>query len=267
MPALLLHIPQPCSESWAATTPTAAGRHCAACQKTVIDFTQLSDAEILEQLARAGTAGTCGQFRGSQLERPLKLLVAPAPARWRTWLAAAVAIWGLREGMGLAANAQVRSEQRPTAVPAPTPEQLQLKRRDDYEGMAPATRTLRGVVLDATTGEVLPGVSVVLHGSTIATASNADGEFTLAIPTDMFSGEAPAIDFRYLGYLAQTKVLADFAFEQPLYKVALEADFKGMTGEVVVTSLWMRPLPPAPWHPRRLYYWGKYWLTRPFRSH
>ena len=52
-------------------TPAGPGRHCAACAKTVVDFTQQTDAEILAYLARAkGTS--CGRIRADQLVRPLQ---------------------------------------------------------------------------------------------------------------------------------------------------------------------------------------------------
>ena len=46
-----IHIPQPCPESWAAMTPTAQGRHCAVCATEVVDFTRMSEAEVLAFLA------------------------------------------------------------------------------------------------------------------------------------------------------------------------------------------------------------------------
>ena len=45
--------------------------------------------------------------------------------------------------------------------------------------------------------------------------------------------------------------------------VLLQPQLEGM----VLGGLTMgaRIVPPAPWHPRALYYWGRHWLTRPFR--
>ena len=88
-----LTIPQPCHESWAAMSPTATGRHCAACAKTVVDFTLKTDAEILAHLAGAAPGRTCGRFAAGQLERPLQRAAPVAPAaRWRAWLAAIVSV-------------------------------------------------------------------------------------------------------------------------------------------------------------------------------
>ena len=109
MPArTTLTVLQPCHENWTTMTPAAQGRHCAACNKVVVDFTQKTDAEILVLLQR--TAAPCGRFRADQLNRPLLPPPVPAP-RWQTWLAATAAVLGLRE----TAAGPERSQQ-PTVV-------------------------------------------------------------------------------------------------------------------------------------------------------
>ena len=53
----------------------------------------------------------------------------------------------------------------------------------------------------------------------------------------------------------------------PASRFFLEADVKGMPmGELAVCALPFRKLPPAPGHSGAFFYWGKYWLVRPFRS-
>jgi hypothetical protein len=42
----------------------------------------------------------------------------------------------------------------------------------------------------------------------------------------------------------------------------LQGDVQGGLGEYIITG---GPR-PWPWHPRALYQWGKYWVTRPFRG-
>lgn len=43
---LTLSIPTPCTEDWNAMTPDKNGKFCASCQKTVVDFSRMTDAEI-----------------------------------------------------------------------------------------------------------------------------------------------------------------------------------------------------------------------------
>jgi len=62
-------IPKPCHENWAAMTPEEKGRFCQVCSKSVRDFTQASDLEIMNDLS--GTSNICGNFRADQLDRNL----------------------------------------------------------------------------------------------------------------------------------------------------------------------------------------------------
>ena len=42
-----IHQPATCAESWDAMAPTDVGRHCASCQTQVVDFTRMSDGEVV----------------------------------------------------------------------------------------------------------------------------------------------------------------------------------------------------------------------------
>ena len=79
-----IRIPSPCQEDWDAMRPEEKGRHCASCQKTVVDFTGMSDGEIIRHLARAGQ-GVCGRLAPDQLDRDLSLLPPPHMNGVRGW--------------------------------------------------------------------------------------------------------------------------------------------------------------------------------------
>ncbi len=50
-----LRIPTPCHESWDGMTPTSNGRHCATCNHTVVDVTELPLSEGRQLLAEVET--------------------------------------------------------------------------------------------------------------------------------------------------------------------------------------------------------------------
>lgn len=50
--SLYLSIPTPCHEDWDKMTPTEKGRHCQSCEKEVVDFSLLSDQQILDLLLK-----------------------------------------------------------------------------------------------------------------------------------------------------------------------------------------------------------------------
>ena len=66
-----IQIPKPCSESWEDMTPAHGGRHCAACSKTVIDFTGWPQEAVHAFMDRQGAAKICGRFRPEQLDEPV----------------------------------------------------------------------------------------------------------------------------------------------------------------------------------------------------
>jgi hypothetical protein len=68
-----ISIPKPCHENWDAMHPREQGRHCDACDKTVIDFTGKSEKEIGEYFAEHAGTRICGHFRISQLHKTSRL--------------------------------------------------------------------------------------------------------------------------------------------------------------------------------------------------
>ncbi len=67
-----LSIPKPCHENWDAMTPEDKGRFCGACQKTVIDFIDMSDRQIAEFFKKP-SGNVCGRFGGEQLNRIIEV--------------------------------------------------------------------------------------------------------------------------------------------------------------------------------------------------
>lgn len=160
-----IHLPQPCAESWAAMPATGPGRHCAACQRTVVDFSAMSQADVLAYLARAGSERVCGAFRPDQVQVPAGVLPASASA-WRRWAAAALTLLGLRMAEPAAAQAQAGlTLGAPLAAVARYP-----------------ARVLRGQVVEVRTNQPLAGVSVLVEGAGPAVLTDAQGRFELRLP-------------------------------------------------------------------------------------
>lgn len=61
-------IPLPCSEDWNKMKIGQFSRHCDSCEKSVIDFTQMSRFEILTYLIEHRNENVCGHVRLSQLD-------------------------------------------------------------------------------------------------------------------------------------------------------------------------------------------------------
>jgi hypothetical protein len=62
-----LSIPKPCHENWNEMTPNEQGSFCNVCAKTVVDFSLMSDEEVLGYFKNKSEEKTCGRFKISQL--------------------------------------------------------------------------------------------------------------------------------------------------------------------------------------------------------
>jgi hypothetical protein len=71
MKTIAISIPTPCHEDWGKMTPDAKGAFCASCQKSVYDFTNKSDEEIISVFEKKGKEKVCGRFAPAQLSRPI----------------------------------------------------------------------------------------------------------------------------------------------------------------------------------------------------
>ena len=88
------------------------------------------------------------------------------------------------------------------------------------------SRTIRGVITDKG-NEPLPGVTVLLKGTSIGTASNTKGEFVLEV-----TGSVDSLVVTFVGMKTQyVKLLPD----KDLYRIRMEYDVEEMK-EVVVTG-------------------------------
>lgn len=72
MKKINLSIPRPCHQSWDRMTEVEKGKFCTSCQKTVIDFTSMSDRQLAEFFKKP-EAATCGRFHSDQLNRDIEI--------------------------------------------------------------------------------------------------------------------------------------------------------------------------------------------------
>lgn len=88
--------------------------------------------------------------------------------------------------------------------------------------------TVRGTVTDFGSGAPLPGVSVVVVGTTIGTNTDATGDYVIQVP-----GNSGQLTFQFLGYVPQT---FDVTPQVNLLNVELKERLTNLS-EVVVTGL------------------------------
>lgn len=73
----ILSVPEPCSEDWNTMPENEKGRYCAVCDKTLVNFADMSDEEVSKTIEDKKSKGekVCGHFRNDQLNRPLHSVI------------------------------------------------------------------------------------------------------------------------------------------------------------------------------------------------
>ncbi|WP_022822511.1 SusC/RagA family TonB-linked outer membrane protein [Hymenobacter norwichensis] len=92
---------------------------------------------------------------------------------------------------------------------------------------AAQNRNITGRVTDAATGQGLPGVTVLVKGTSIGASTSADGAYSLSVPAS-----ATTLTFSFIGYTSIDRPIGDAS----TVSVGLTTDTKQL-GEVVVTAL------------------------------
>jgi TonB-linked SusC/RagA family outer membrane protein len=96
-----------------------------------------------------------------------------------------------------------------------------------FQTLLAQNRTVTGRVTDASTGEVLPGVNILIKGTPLGTASNTEGTFKLEAPAGPLT-----LVFSFIGYATMETPVDNLRN----IEVSLQADARQLS-EVVVTAL------------------------------
>ena len=94
--AFKISIPEPCNEGWSNMSPRKEGRFCSSCEKTVVDFTKMTDNEIVKMITKSKQEEVkiCGHFRKAQVNRRMMESV-PYKSRPTGFMIAAAFLTGL----------------------------------------------------------------------------------------------------------------------------------------------------------------------------
>ena len=167
---LHISIPEPCQQNWNNMSASDGGHYCSQCSKTVLDFSSMTDAELIQHF-KTRPVNVCGRFRPGQLERdilptsPRRLL----PALYQKIAAAVLAMLSFRFS-----TAQV---QKKNAVPSIT--QSAINRSTSL----PDSAILTGKVTQ-NYAQPVANAKVSFDGL-IETYTNAEGKFRIQLSRDM----------------------------------------------------------------------------------
>lgn len=167
---IAISLPKPCDENWDNMTPADKGRHCAQCRKTVVDFTLLSDGQIIDIFKKAKDNPPCGHFLETQLDREL------VDARYKPSFISTVA-------KRIAATVILFQSVAVAAIAQQVKKVATAQHTDKKKpGTNNSKRQICGHVLRDETNEPLAGVKVQIRGTQIDSVTDRNGMFILTLP-------------------------------------------------------------------------------------
>jgi hypothetical protein len=228
--SLTLSIPSPCEQKWTSFTTAQGGGFCSACSKIVVDFTEMSDEQMIDYFQRSN-GKTCGRFLPGQLKTfALRPPVKIQPG-WMLLRAGAMSIvlLAVSKPSGAQNPTQKTTTELASSYTIPT----------DTTGL-----TFKGIVTSADDHSALPGVNVVLKGTPVGTSTDIDGRFTL--PQKVKKGDV--LVFSFIGLTTKEYRVdgkKDAGFEVPMqlcmdYDVMGEVQVDGLYNEKRPRGLWSR---------------------------
>jgi len=202
--SLRLNIPEPCHENWQQMTPQEQGRFCGSCQKTVVDFSMLSDQEVLNYFLKADHK-VCGRFAEDQLNRELPITEKKKRFSWAYVWNVLLATFLLTE-----ANAQVKPKakaKRPVTTSVKREEEIIMggitaSIPPEHEEVVIGV-TIKGQVTDAKNNQPVIGASVRIKNTSRGTMADTLGYFKLPVEKK----DSLVLEFSAIGYETQTRVI------------------------------------------------------------
>lgn len=199
----------------------------------------MSDAEVVDWLSKQ-EGRTCGKFRHDQLGRELLATSASSRRRW-TWRAA---VLGLSAWLNTKPVEAHPSPVFPLSIRDAAPEEEISQKALAADSLV----VLKGRILDAKGNNPMPGTTVLLKGTTMATPTDVNGYFSLELPTGIQTEEQTVI-ISFIGYIPQERKVAELLRASEV-TILLSEDTSTM-GETVIVggAFWYK------WYsPRGLYY-------------
>jgi len=232
MGKMQITIPEPCHESWDKMTQAEKGKFCGSCQKVVVDFSKMSDAELIAYFKKPKDS-VCGRFKEDQLNR----VMAP-PRKRLPWIRYFFQIAIPAFLFSIKALSQQRTVGKVVAV-----KQDSIKRK----GCAPDVSTmlqgqLGGVVIKQETKKIIavkgkvvsesgvpiPYATVMIKGTKDGTACDTAGNFSIR-----YKGDKPVLQVTALGYQPK-EVYVTKNDETEIVMIAMETL---LTGEIVIVGM------------------------------
>jgi hypothetical protein len=202
-----VHIPEPCHQDWGKMQPEEKGRFCSSCAKTVVDFSLMSDRDVLSWLADAG-GKTCGRFTAEQLNRNLMSVPERKRRGWSAWNVVLI-------GLLLSSKAEAQTKTMQGAVHLAPKKKRDIVVPDHAPDLVtgdiaifvqePDRGSILVKVIDSVSSVPVANATIHIGGGIQIFSADTAGEFWM---TPKMVAEVPVMEISAVGY-ATRKVALD----------------------------------------------------------
>ena len=205
-----LNIQNPCHEVWEGFKPTPEGGFCASCQKNVIDFSRMTESQLVAYFKDLSSENQhlCGRFRDDQLQKKYRV------EEWFPTFSVSDKIIHYEIPIS-----QFRDSK--TQISLPLIRRMKIVRNMTVAILSFAMieqgygqqKQLSGRIIDATNGLPLLGVSVMVKGTKRGIASDVNGNYQIAV------NEQDTLVFSSVGFEHKTLMAKEIA---PIVNMKIE---------------------------------------------
>lgn len=176
MQKLQISIPEPCHENWHAMTLTQQGRFCNVCTKEVVDFSMMTDTEVLNYFTSVTHEKVCGRALPSQLDRTITRPKDPKKRLFWYWNYIVMFFMFFSKSNATKAQGDIK----------PVTELTPVKPADIGKGdIVITSRVVKGKVVDRD-GNPVSFANIKIKGLPTGTSAEANGAYSIkANPNDV----------------------------------------------------------------------------------
>lgn len=212
--SIQISIDDPCNERWEDLSPEGKNRYCTSCQKTVVDFASMTDAEIFQYIQQSAGKSMCGSFFPDQLERTILMPLPAKKYRLPVFLGKAAAILLLAQSVCNTLLAQTihKGSQRAGGMVS------HAGKHKKQPVKVKKGITIKGVVRSDRVNDTTNGLTVEAHynDTSITAITDTMGHFIINIP-DTTGVEAITVFCVYSSSKNKRKTTGEVKLHKPFY--------------------------------------------------
>ncbi len=220
--SLHLQVPVPCHENWNNMTRESQGRFCMSCQKTVVDFTAMTDYDLIQYFKNL-KGNTCGRFTQDQLNTKYTL----ESKRRLKWFKYFVHILIPPLLISARSYAQGMVKKNVTSCVTPMVKKEKVRITMGKPAFIQPSSEISGMVTNER-GEALAGASIFIKGTEEGLSTDGNGHFILSTKHDF----PLMLSVSYVGYGPLELTIDEKEAKAPLNILLKEKTME----EVVVTG-------------------------------